>query len=343
MPSISSLIFVLLIFTRESTCADQKSFALEDIHLQSLYETDHAVPICPGTTTQLDRTQTNSPDLTAITSFSVKLSLATKQATKSSLTPKRTSPTSQTSQTESANPITNVFSLASTSRKRGIAYNDAALVSAFINFPKVSWAYNWADVTVDIPSSIEYVPMLWGLGEQIEDWHSHAENAIMAGATHLLGFNEPDLASQANLNVDTAVAGYLEHMEPFAGKVKLGSPAVTNGGGHMGLSWLKSFISRCTSCTIDFVAIHWYNGGDVAAFKDYIMQAHEVGGYRPVWVTEFRGPGLGEDEMMFLKEVLPWLDTQDYVHRYAYFMASEGSLVSGGIRSALGETFAAFA
>ncbi|KAH6704310.1 glycosyl hydrolase catalytic core-domain-containing protein [Leptodontidium sp. MPI-SDFR-AT-0119] len=212
-----------------------------------------------------------------------------------------------TSQTESANPVTNVISLASTSRKRGVAYNVAAFVPAFSKFPKVSWAYNWADVTLDIPSSIEY------------------------GTTHLLAFNEPDLDSQANLTVAAAVAGYLEHMEPFAGKVKLGSPA------------LKDFTSRCASCTIDFVAIHWYNGGDVMDFKDYIMQAHKVGGYRPVWVTEFRGPGLGEEEIIFLEEVLPWLDTQDYVHRYAYFMASEGSLISGGILSALGETFASFA
>ena len=332
---------MMLLFTIESTCANDYS-SVKSLKPHSLHENNLSVLICPDTILKLDTTQTDSPGLAAITSFSVKISLAKIQPTQSAPTPKRISPASQTSQTESANQITNGFPTASTSSKRGIAYNDAAFVSAFSKFPKVSWAYNWADVTVDIPQSIEYVPMLWGLGEQIQEWHSHAENAILSGATHLLAFNEPDITSQANLTVDAAVAGYLEHMEPFSGRVKLGSPAVTNGGGHMGLSWLESFTSRCTSCTIDFIAIHWYDGGEVATFKDYVMKAHEVGGYRPVWITEFRSSGLGEDEKLFLEEVLPWLDVQDYIHRYAYFMASEGRLISGGKLSALGETFASF-
>ena len=49
-----------------------------------------------------------------------------------------------------------------------------------------------------------------------------------------------------------------------------------------------------------------------------------------------------EEEITFLEEVLPWLDSQDYVHRYAYFMASEGSLISGRVLSRDGETFASF-
>ena len=197
-------------------------------------------------------------------------------------------------------------------------------------------------MTLDIPSRIEYVPKLWGLGDHIQNWESNAEKAILSGTAHLLAFNEPDVDSQANLTVPAAVAGYLDYMQPFSGKVELGSPAITNGGGNMGLGWLKNFLSRCSSCTIDFVAIHWYNGGDAGAFKDYVVQAHEDGGYRPVWITEFQGPGSEEEEITFLEEVLPWLDSQDYVHRYAYFMASEGSLISGRVLSRVGETFASF-
>ncbi|KAH8772367.1 hypothetical protein BGZ57DRAFT_710210, partial [Hyaloscypha finlandica] len=126
--------------------------------------------------------------------------------------------------------------------KRGVTYNNASLVSAFHKYPEITWAYNWADVTLDISSSIEYVPILWGLGDHIQNWESNAEKAILSGTAHLLAFNEPDIDSQANLTVPTAVAGYLNHMQLFSGKVKLGSPAVTNGGGHMGLGWLKNFL-----------------------------------------------------------------------------------------------------
>jgi hypothetical protein len=91
------------------------------------------------------------------------------------------------------------------------------------------------------------------------------------------------------------------------------------------------------------VVIPWYNGGNVSTFKDYVVQAYKDGGYRPIWITEFRGPSLEEDEILFLEDVLPWLDSQDYVHRYAYFMASEGSLISGRVLSRIGEKFASFA
>jgi hypothetical protein len=72
------------------------------------------------------------------------------------------------------------------------------------------------------------------------------------------------------------------------------------------------------------------------------VQAHEDSGYRPVWITEFQGPSSEEEEITFLEEVLPWLDSQDYVHRYAYFIASEGSLISGRVLSRVRETFASF-
>jgi hypothetical protein len=85
--------------------------------------------------------------------------------------------------------------------------------------------------------------------------------------------------------------------------------------------------------------VQWWNA---SAFKDYVMQAHEDVGYRLVWITEFQGPSLKEEEIAFLEEVLPWLDSQDYVNRYAYFMAFKGSLILGRVLSRLGETFASF-
>lgn len=50
-------------------------------------------------------------------------------------------------------------------------------------------------------------------------------------------------------------------MEPFAGKAKLVGPAVTNGGG---VEWLQQFLGNCTGCTIDAVAMHWYDTATVS-------------------------------------------------------------------------------
>ncbi|TQS36349.1 hypothetical protein Golomagni_03203 [Golovinomyces magnicellulatus] len=231
--------------------------------------------------------------------------------------------------------------IASKKAKRGIAYNDITKLSAFTSSSKVSWAYNWGSTTPAIPNNVEFVPMLWGTGSHAAGWKENADKAIASGSTHLLAFNEPDLGEQSSLSVGDAVAGYQSLMQPYSGKAKLGSPAVTNGGSPMGLTYLKNFITACTGCTIDFIAIHWYNGGSADDFKNYVTKAHIAGGGRPVWITEFEGPGDAQQQQKFLKEVLPWLDNQDYVERYAYFMASDGNLISSGTSpSAVGQAYA---
>ncbi len=185
--------------------------------------------------------------------------------------------------------------------------------------------------------------MLWGLGSSnTGSWVSTATAAIAAGSTALLAFNEPDLAAQANLGYADAAAGYLTYMsEPFAGKVKLVSPAVTNGQSPMGLTWLGNFIDACSTCTIDAIALHWYNGGTAEDFISYIEKAYAAGGNRPIWVTEFQASGTSDEQAAFLETVMPWMDSSDMVERYAYFMASDGILLSSGSTlSTLGKTFA---
>lgn len=226
--------------------------------------------------------------------------------------------------------------------KRGVAFNDNSVLSAFSG--KASWCYNWGQYEGTIPSGIEYVPMLWGNKNGFYDsWSSNANKAISSGSTHLLAFNEPDLAAQSGMSVATAVADFKTHMQPFAGKAKLGGPSVTNGGAGMGLDYLGQFVAACSGCTIDFFPIHWYNGDaldqSVAYFKSHVAEAYTTGGKKPIWITEFQYTG--GDEAAFLAQVLPWLESQDYVERYSYFMASEGRLVSGSGLTALGKSYVA--
>jgi hypothetical protein len=229
----------------------------------------------------------------------------------------------------------------SSSAKRGLAFNDVSLLSGFTGSKAISWAYNWGN-SATIPSGWEFVPLLWGLSSTFTSgWNAAATKAIAAGSTHLMSMNEPDLGSQSNLSPAAAAAGYKTYMMPFAGKAQLGSPAVTNGGSPMGLTWLGNFLTACAGCQIDFVCIHWYNGGDAAAFMTYIDQAYTAGGNRPLWITEFQAPGDVTAQNAFLNTVLPQLDASPKVARYAYFMASEGNLLSSGTSlSALGNTFA---
>jgi hypothetical protein len=229
------------------------------------------------------------------------------------------------------------------SMKRGLAYNDPSFTQYFTGgISQVSWAYNWGQTGPGLPPGLEYVPCLWSNDpSRTSPWAADASAAIASGTGHLFSFNEPDLGNQANMDIQTAVSAYQQFMEPFAGKAKLGAPAVTNGGGQSGLQYMENFISSCTGCTIDFVNIHWYDSAsNVEYFKAHVEQAYTMGGSRPVWITEFAGSGTIDEQNTFLETVLPWLDAQPYVERYAYFMVEEGSLLSADGLSLIGSTFA---
>ncbi|CAD0100070.1 unnamed protein product [Aureobasidium mustum] len=227
--------------------------------------------------------------------------------------------------------------------KRGLSYNNAAYTMPFSlsgQSSQVSWAYNWYQAAGNgFNPALEYVPMLWSNASDLtSSWPANAQAAINAGSTHLLGFNEPDLclagAGSSCIEMQSAVKAWKQYMEPFAGKALLGSPAVTNGGSPMGLTWLSNFMGNCTGCHIDFINIHWYSNKYAGAnyFKQQVQAAHAMSGGRPVWITEFgldNSVSYTQAELTsFLEEVIEWMDAQDYVQRYAYFMDTTGALMN---------------
>jgi hypothetical protein len=235
--------------------------------------------------------------------------------------------------------------------KRGLAYNSPQLTKAF-GGTSVSWAYNWApDAAGDLSSGMEFVPMLWG-PKAFGAWDAAAKSAVSAGAKHMLSFNEPDHGDQANMNGATAAEAHIKYMNPYAGSVKIGSPAVTSGGptggtDGMGLTWMQNFLDSCGGkCKMDFLVTHWYGAsGDADWFKKHVQSAIDVAkknGIGKVWITEFGVTGSNDEIAKFLGEVLPFLDSTDAVERYAFFMCSEGNLVSGNsISSPVGKAYTA--
>lgn len=226
---------------------------------------------------------------------------------------------------------------------RGLVYNTASLTDLFKG-NKVGWCYNWdSQPGGTVPSSFNYVPMLWSNSPlHLPNWKSNVETAISNGATHILGFNEPDLTAQANMTPDEA-AGAWKDMEQFGGKVKIGSPAVCNGGGLTGLNWLSTFMGKCSGCQIDFIAIHWYGlatSDGIADLKKHIGDTQKIAGGRPIWLTEFQPSGSTADQQNFMSQMLPWLDdASNGVERYAYYQV-DGILASGNSLTTLGDAYA---
>lgn len=224
------------------------------------------------------------------------------------------------------------------SSKRGAAYNDASTVGPLATTRKVTWAYNWAASPFQLlPPGVEYVPMLWG-AKDFGGWASSIQTALSSGSRYILGFNEPDMSWQAAMSPTDAANSYMSYITPYAGQAKLISPAVSSTDAPgMGLSWLQSFMSQCSSCGISGLAVHWYgdSGDQFISFVQEAISTAESYGLSEVWVTEFalnsdvNGSGNPAATSAFMKQVLPWLDSQTMVSRYSYFMCAQNYLLSG--------------
>lgn len=228
----------------------------------------------------------------------------------------------------------------SASGKRGIAYNDIKAATTLKNAHDFSWAYNWAALPGGDLGDLEYVPMLWG-EKGFGTWLGALSRALGAGSQHLLSFNEPDLPAQANMSPSTAAQAHKKFMKGESALV--GSPGVTNGGGNLGLNWMQTFLDACAGeCKIDFLAVHWYDSADnFPAFEKHIKDSVALAkshGINSIWITEFQGLGDEASQVRFLEKALPFLDSNDGVGKYAYFMAD--SLVKGGQLTPVGKAYA---
>ncbi|MCJ1450144.1 hypothetical protein MMC28_000473 [Mycoblastus sanguinarius] len=276
---------------------------------------------------------------------------------------KPASSTAAAAPTSSSTPSSGGTSTGSSSGgKRGLAYNSSSpSLDMFDSYSELTWAFDWDSDPAGAPAKYQFVPTMFStLPVHTTDWDANANKAISGSGTHyLMSFNEPDMPlPQANMPISVAVPAWNQYMKGYASNnVKLGSPSVSNGvgtnpttGQPMGLDWLTPFLKACTGCPVGFVPVHWYGctnscstSDDVALFQKQMTDAMNAaispvdGSKLPVWIPEFQCFG---DQEAFLQQVLPWLDGQSQIERYAYFMVTDGILTQGNSVSTLGQKYA---
>ena len=236
--------------------------------------------------------------------------------------------------------------------KRGIAVNAASANDLKALAPTVGWFYDWGH---GLPSALtasavaaarlEFVPMIWGGDPVVADETA----AIPEGASFLLGFNEPNFFSEANLSAATAAAVWpkLEAIAE-ARSLSLVSPAVNYCGPARAcwagdpFAYLDEFFAACPGCRVDYVALHWYSC-DGPSLQWYLSQGKKYG--KPIWLTEFNCPGGNEAaQIAYLKAALPILENDPMVFRYSWLMArstvpSINLLASDGQLTAIGQAY----
>lgn len=232
--------------------------------------------------------------------------------------------------------------------KRGAAYNDISTVSAMTSSGNVAWAYNWGmSLYGSMPTGVDFVPMLWG-AKDFGGWVAAIETALSSGSEYILGFNEPDTASQADMSASDAASYYQNYITPYSGQAKLITPAVTSSTTDgQGLSWMNSFLSACSSCQITGLAVHWY-GNSIDEFQTFVQQAIDTAStysLSEVWITEFALAadvnGIADEATTssFVSEAIAYLDGEAAVTRYSYFMSADNYLLSNGALNSVGETY----
>jgi hypothetical protein len=212
--------------------------------------------------------------------------------------------------------------------KKGVStYDFSGNAQALVDV-KASWYYNWSPAKTNTGGTdpgIEFVPMIWGPANV----NATTLSQVKTRGTVLLGFNEPDFASQSNMTVQKA----LDLWPQLQGTgMRLGSPAVAFGADRPG-GWLDQFMAGAATrgYRVDFITLHWY-GGDfspaaVGQLKGY-LQATWNRYHKPIWLTEyalmrFANGGATvptqQEQVAFVQGSTAMLEGLSFVERYAWF------------------------
>ena len=225
------------------------------------------------------------------------------------------------------------------STKRGIAYGYHSAADMQALAPGISWWYNWySKPDADVVSTyqglgVEYVPMQWGRDLDGAPFTADRLAAnIPAGAKYLLGFNEPNFRSQANLTPTQAAALWPTLQEVARRKgLKLVSPAVNYCGDcvsengttyYSPTQYLDAFFAACPSCQVDYIAVHTYVCEE-RWLRDKIGELKKYG--KPIWLTEFSCGDMAASQITldvqkkYMTDAVNYLENEPAVFRYSWF------------------------
>ncbi len=199
------------------------------------------------------------------------------------------------------------------SGKKGIGYGTIEGVKAV----KSDWYYSWGPKSIADLTDIEFVPMKWN-AKSVND-ANWADILAHQDVTHVLGFNEPDQAEQANMTVDKQIELWPKMMESG---LRLGAPAFAGN-----YTQLYEFIDRCDALNyrVDFIPIHLYLDATSQTFYNKCKEVYDRT-KRPIWITEFNYGGDWSSTKPTdaavatrIAEVIQRFDTARIVERYAIF------------------------
>jgi hypothetical protein len=200
---------------------------------------------------------------------------------------------------------------------------------------RASWYLNWSfapDGTCGGAAEGGFVPRISNEAA-VQHLTEAIANAQPSG--WLIGFNEPNLVTQANISPERG-AQLWKQIEDAAipAGIKLVSPAPNpDPPGHTpgdpnGYTWLMKMVEAYQNqnggALPHFDAIGWHAyHSDPQVIKSYLAARYEdFRGLYPnakVWVLEYNGCFVENNPEGVVREVTSWLEQQPWIERYAWF------------------------
>lgn len=239
--------------------------------------------------------------------------------------------------------------------KKGMALGGDMSDKVSLSKLNCSWYYNWAFDAFNnsIDEGVDHVPMMWGSGEDSIEGLLN----MTSTSNYILGFNEPDIKSQANMFFFDAIDTWKEYISPL--NMRKVSPAPAAPGGDS--RWLKQFMSGDYKCInpwdgtwglysdyeddatktwvggmaddVDAVVLHCYrNQINLQDLLDAVETLWDTY-HKPIWITEisiFGVKGTYTDHSYeladkrvamaeYVQGIVENLDKIPYVERYCWF------------------------
>ncbi|MCI8956854.1 MAG: hypothetical protein HFG29_07685 [Eubacterium sp.] len=203
--------------------------------------------------------------------------------------------------------------------KKGVAMGGDMSDTVEIGKLNISWYYNWATAAFNssVDAGVAHVPMVWGAAQS----NLREIKNITDDSNYILGYNEPDIESQANLSAGKGLAAW-KYVAATGKRTVSPALAVYNG------SFLDKFLKTgdtydptqepednededsttegevipleggfYAAVDVDAVALHRYGGcktdtdPDVSRLTDAIDWLWERY-HKPIWVTEVSVTGM---------------------------------------------------
>lgn len=230
------------------------------------------------------------------------------------------------------------------SYKRGVSENRFQYHAQMeVVEPGVTWFYNWGSTLgayIADQEYLEFTPQIWNGNFNADQIRNYVK--AHPDTKYILGFNEPNFKSQANMTPEYAAARWPE-VQALSKELnlKIVAPALNyspDAPYTNPTTWMDEFVRLVGPDAFDFTAIHNYGG--LGVMIDLATRFHERYG-KPVWVTEFCfWPGeMGDvtvaSQLSSMIETVEWLEKTEWIYRYAWFKATEESranfkLIEGG-------------